>query len=120
MKFSRTFFLLTGILFLVEVFIALYVRDSFVRPFMGDVLVVMLIYSFLRTFWANTGTRLILSVCLFAFLVEFSQYFDPVGRLGLEQHRVIAVLWGRTFSWLDLLAYLVGSGFNLRLRHLDG
>ena len=34
----------------VEVFIALYVHDSFVRPYLGDVLVVVVIYFFLRIF----------------------------------------------------------------------
>lgn len=115
MKLSVRFLLLTLTLFIVEVLIALFVRDSFVRPIVGDMLVVVLIYSFLRTFIQNKSPRLVAGVCVFAFLVEFIQYFDPVGLLGWEDNRVLCVLVGRTFSWLDLAAYLAGSAVNLKL-----
>ena len=36
------------VLFAVEVVIALFVRDAFVRPYLGDVLAVMLVYAVLR------------------------------------------------------------------------
>ncbi len=36
-------------IFAVEVVIALYVRDDFVRPYLGDVLAVMLVYCAVRT-----------------------------------------------------------------------
>ena len=118
MKFSPSYLALTLLLFAVEFFIGLYVRDSFIRPFVGDMLVVILLYCFLRTFWSDSGMRPIVLVCVWAFLVEFSQYFDPVGALGLEGNRVISTLWGRTFSWLDLLAYLAGSAVNYKLRKI--
>ena len=118
MKFSPSYLALTLLLFAVEVFIGLYVRDSFIRPFVGDMLVVVLLYCFLRVFWSDSSIRPIVLVCAWAFLVEFSQYFDPVGVLGLEGNRIISTLWGRTFSWLDLLAYLVGSAVNYKLRKI--
>lgn len=118
MKFSPTYLVLTLLLFAVEVYIGLYVRDNFIRPFVGDMLVVVLLYCFLRVFWSDSSIRPIVLVCAWAFLVEFSQYFDPVGVLGLEGNRIISTLWGRTFSWLDLLAYLVGSLVNYKLRDL--
>lgn len=34
----------------MEVLIALYVRDRFIRPYVGDMLVVVLVYSFVRIF----------------------------------------------------------------------
>ena len=40
----------TVILLLTEVLIALYVHDAFVRPYIGDVLVVIVIYTFIRIF----------------------------------------------------------------------
>ena len=40
----------TVILLLIEVLIALYVHDAFVRPYIGDVLVVVVIYTFIRIF----------------------------------------------------------------------
>ena len=46
---KRIFYIISFlVIFCIEVFIALYVRDSFVRPYMGDALVVVLVYSFVR------------------------------------------------------------------------
>ena len=48
---SRWFYAICFIgLFIVETLIALFVRDAFIRPYMGDVLVVILIYCFVRIF----------------------------------------------------------------------
>lgn len=38
------------LLFLTEVYIALYVHDDFIRPYIGDMLVTMLICCFCRMF----------------------------------------------------------------------
>lgn len=111
-KFNPRFLLLTIVLFAVEVFLALFVHDQFFRPFFGDVLVVVLIYCFLRIFWANRSPGLVIGVCIFAFAVEFIQLFDPIGRFGLTGYPILSVVVGRTFSWLDLLAYLAGSLAN--------
>lgn len=81
---------------------------------MGDLLVVMLIYSFLRIFLADNSRTLVVGVLLFSFVVEFIQFFDPIGRLGLEEYRLLSLLMGRTFSWPDLLAYSAGSVLNDR------
>lgn len=38
------------VLLAVEIFIALFVHDSVVRPYIGDVLVVIVLYFFVRIF----------------------------------------------------------------------
>jgi len=53
--FNTKYFLLAFALFFVEVYIALYVHDDIIRPYIGDVLVVILIetvakYSFKKSF----------------------------------------------------------------------
>ena len=40
----------TFILLIIEVLIALFVHDAFIRPYIGDVLVVIVIYTFVRIF----------------------------------------------------------------------
>lgn len=104
--------LLTVLLFLIELGLALFVRDDFFRPFVGDLLVVILIYSFVRSFWYCRSYRLVMAVCLFAFLVEALQAFDPIGRFGFEEYTALSVVVGRTFSSLDLVAYTLGSVVN--------
>lgn len=113
MKISLPYLSASLILLLVEIFIALYVNDKLIRPFLGDALVVLLIYCFLRIFIHDDSPRLVIGVACFAFLVEFVQYFDPIGAFGLENNPLLSVLVGRTFSWWDLVAYLVGSAVNL-------
>ena len=48
---KRVFYLIVFILFMVvETLIALYVHDDFIRPYIGDIIVVMVLYSFVRIF----------------------------------------------------------------------
>ncbi len=51
LKKERLFYaLLFGGVFVVEVLIALFVRDNFVRPYVGDMLVTVLLCALLRIF----------------------------------------------------------------------
>lgn len=106
--FNKIYLFLTITLFSTEVFIALFVNDRFVRPFVGDVLVVILIYCFLRIFLNFSYLKIAFGVLIFAFIIEILQYFDFVKLIGFENNRIISVALGRTFSWLDVLAYAVG------------
>lgn len=75
------------LMFAVEVLIAAFVHDGFVRPYLGDVFVVILIYFFVRIFFPE-GIRLLpLYIFLFAAAVEVLQYFDFVGMTGLGENR---------------------------------
>lgn len=109
-KFSpRTVYALcfAGI-FLLELLIALFVRDAFLRPYGGDILVTVLICCFMRIFFP-TGVRLLpVWVFLFAAAVEAGQYFDFVSLMGLGDVTFFRILLGSTFSWADLLCYAVG------------
>jgi hypothetical protein len=103
--------LLAAFLFAVEVGIALFIKDAVVRPFVGDALVVILIYCFFRIFFRVAYRKAALAVFAFAGLIEILQYFDYVARLGLENNRVLSVMLGRTFEWMDFVAYLAGFLF---------
>ena len=96
-----------GIL-LVEILIALFVRDKFVRPYMGDVLVAVLICCFCRVFIPTGVAALPVYVFLFAAAVEIGQYFDVVKLLGLADNMLLSTVLGRTFSALDLICYGIG------------
>lgn len=96
------------LMFTVEVLIAAFVRDGFVRPYLGDVFVVILIYFFVRIFFPE-GIRLLpLYIFLFAAAVEVLQYFDFVGMTGLGESRIARIVFGSTFSFADILCYAVG------------
>ena len=105
----RVFYALCFFLILIaEVLIALFVRDDFLRPYGGDILVTVLICSFVRIFFPR-GIRLLpLWVFLFAAAVEVGQAFDFVSRMGLGEIAFFRILLGSTFSWADLVCYAAG------------
>ncbi|MBN8649943.1 MAG: DUF2809 domain-containing protein [Cytophagales bacterium] len=113
LKFNKTYFGLTVLLFVVEVLIALFVHDNFIRPYVGDVLVVILIYCFVKSFLDLPEFVLAIGVLLFAFAIEFLQYIKIVHVLGLEKSELMRTVIGTSFAWLDLLAYVVGIGIVL-------
>lgn len=107
-KVRITYAVLFLLLLIAEVLIALFVHDSFIRPYFGDVLVTVLICAFCRIF-VPKGIRLLpLYVFLFAAAVEVSQYFGLVRALGLGDIPFFAILMGTTFSVYDLICYGVG------------
>ena len=109
MKKTRTVYaLFFFILLITEICIALFVNDSFIRPYIGDALVTVLICCFLRVFIPKGVKVLPVFVFLFASLVETAQYFDIVRLLGLEGNTFISTVIGRTFSFTDIICYGVG------------
>lgn len=105
MKYGIAFLLLL----LVEIFIASYVHDDFIRPYMGDILVVVVLYCFVRIFIPEKCRLMPLYIFLFAAAVEGLQYFDFVDRLKLD-NLFFRVLIGSVFDWKDILCYGLGCG----------
>lgn len=107
-RLSKRELALSVVLLLILVFIALFVRDRFIRPFMGDVLVVIWMYLTLAAFIRASRFKLATAVLGFACALEVGQYFELVHRLGVAHIPVVRVILGATFDWLDLLAYALG------------
>ena len=105
----RIFYALAfAVILSIEVLIALFVRDTFIRPYGGDILVTVLICCFIRIYFPR-GIRLLpVWVFLFAAAVEIGQYFDFVTLLGLGGIPLFRILLGSTFSWADLFCYAAG------------
>lgn len=109
MKNRRILFLfIFCCLLAVEVYIALFINDSFVRPYVGDMLVTLLLCCLCRIIVPSKIRLLPLFVFIFATCVEIGQYFDLVGLLGLADNRILSVALGRTFSWIDIVCYAAG------------
>lgn len=101
--------MLAVIIFVVEVLIALYVHDAIIRPFVGDTLVVILLYAGYRAFIRTTVFRAMLQVVAFAFVVEFLQLMKFVNWIGLKGNKLAEVILGNYFSVWDLVAYAIGG-----------
>lgn len=100
--------IITLFLLMIEVLIALFVHDDFIRPYVGDMLVVVVIYTFIRILVPEKCRLLPLYVFIFAAGVEILQYFQIVKLLGLEENRFLRVLIGSVFDVKDIVCYAVG------------
>ncbi|MBP3387415.1 MAG: DUF2809 domain-containing protein [Clostridia bacterium] len=112
---------LSAVLFLIELFIALFVRDRFIRPYFGDVLVVILVYCAVRVVLPEKPRLLPIYVFVFAVFVEITQYLDLAELLGGGVF--LETLIGTSFSWLDILCYLCGTiliyPLDVLIKHLS-
>ncbi len=94
------------ILLLTEVLIALFVHDKFIRPYIGDVLVVFVVYSAIRVVIPNKVKFLSIYVFLFAVFVEVIQLVD----IGIiDENIFLSILLGSTFDIIDIICYGVGG-----------
>ncbi|CAH0533432.1 hypothetical protein VST7929_01300 [Vibrio stylophorae] len=107
---SRRFhILMLVVICCIELYIGLYVRDQFIRPFIGDLLIVPLMCFFFSSLWPKRWPLIVPLMWAFALSVEFAQYFDLVPRLGLSHIPMVNILIGRVYDPLDLLAYSLGA-----------
>ena len=101
-------------IFLVEVYIARYLPHGFVRTFVGDVLVVVLLYFTVRGMLSLSSRATILGVFLFACAIELGQAVHLIRLLGLgtikPQHLTEArIVIGTSYDPLDFAAYALGA-----------
>lgn len=89
----------------IEILIALFVHDKFIRPYFGDVLAVVCVYFFARIFLPEKPRFLSVFVTAFAFVVELVQ-LTP---LSEALPSPLSVIVGGTFDLKDLACYLVGG-----------
>lgn len=109
-KQKRIKYLFAFLIFLlIEVLIALFVHDDFIRPYIGDMLVVVVIYCFAKIFLPKAKMWLPVAIFIFAALVEALQYFNIVELLGVEDNTFLSTLIGATFDVKDIICYLVGG-----------
>jgi DNA integrity scanning protein DisA with diadenylate cyclase activity len=118
LTFNKYYFAIATLLFITEVLIALFAANTFVRSYFGDVLVVILIYCFVKSFIKMPVLPLAIGVLSFAFTIEFLQYLKIVEILGLQKSALARTVIGTSFAWLDILSYVVGIVFVLVVEKL--
>jgi Protein of unknown function (DUF2809) len=111
-RFDRRSFTIFIAVLLIEIIIGTVFHDRFVRYFLGDVFIVVLICYFIRSWCAIRLPVLLIGTLIFAYLTELAQYFDLVGLLGWQHSTLTRLTIGSTFDWLDLLAYTIGTGIS--------
>lgn len=88
--------------------VKLFNNQVMIRGFVGDVIVVVLIYFLAKSFYQFKPAILALFVLIIAFSTEIVQYMRIIKYIGLEGNRVAELTIGAVFDPMDLLAYSIG------------
>lgn len=94
---------------LVEVAIARFAHDGFVRPYLGDVLAVMGVHFALRGATPIRPAPAAVTAFLIGCVIEGAQGIHLLDRLGLGHIALLRVVLGSQFEWNDILAYGAGA-----------
>lgn len=108
MRFNTRYLSAAAALTAIEIYIGVKMHDDFVRPYVGDYLVVILLYCLLRGLSRVPIRPAAISVLLFSYGVETGQYFHIADRLGFTQPSLMRTLIGTFFTWNDILCYTLG------------
>jgi Protein of unknown function (DUF2809) len=116
---QRGVYLIAAILiFAIEVLIALFVRDDFVRPYLGDVLAIGFVYAALRALTPLSFPQALAVTLAIALVIELAQAFGLLGALGLADNELARIVLGGVFDWHDLAAYAAGGAIIAALETL--
>ncbi|HLP64574.1 DUF2809 domain-containing protein [Flavobacterium sp.] len=107
-KIKLSYLLVSIALFITEIMIAIYAKDDFIRPLLGDYLAVILLYYLLATFFAVSKTKIALLALAISYVIEGLQYLNILKLLRLEDYSILRIVLGTSFSWTDMLAYTLG------------
>ncbi|OPX44035.1 hypothetical protein CLHUN_20600 [Ruminiclostridium hungatei] len=109
MKINIKYIIAFLILLAIEIFIGLFVRDAIIRPYIGDVLVVILLYTLVKGVVGKSIKFLPIYLFVFASVVELAQYFHIADILQLQDNKLISTIIGSSFDIKDVFCYLTGT-----------
>lgn len=107
-RFDKKYGLIFLAVLIAEIIIALFIKNPTIRGSIGDVLVVILIYCFIQTFFNFDKAKTIIGVGIFAILIEILQAFDLIEKLNLQDNKLASTVIGTTFDMNDIWAYVAG------------
>lgn len=101
------YIIIFGITFILEIIIAKYVHDKIIRPYVGDILVVICLYTFAKSIFVDKIKWLSLYVLILAVIVEILQYFN-YAQILFGDNKIAKTLLGSSFDVKDILCYVAG------------
>lgn len=107
-RIRTKYIIVFAILLCIEIIIALYINDSFIRPYVGDMLVVIVLYCAVRVIIPEKYNWIPLAIFVFSTVVECLQYYNLVQLLGVQDNTLLRILIGSTFDWKDIVCYEIG------------
>lgn len=109
MKLNLKYLLAFVVILVIESLIAIYIHDDIIRPYIGDILVVILMYTFIRAFIDKRLKWLPVYLFGFATAIEMAQHFNLLELLNLQGNKIARIILGSSFDVKDILCYLIGT-----------
>ncbi|HRG48813.1 MAG TPA: DUF2809 domain-containing protein [Leptospiraceae bacterium] len=104
------YIVLSLILFILCILIVvLFSSNGFIRGFLGDTVIVILLYSLMQSIKDFDSLLLSVGITLFAYAIEITQYFKIIPLLGFQENFFTRIVFGSIFDPLDLIAYTIGG-----------
>lgn len=104
MKRRLPYIMASAVSIVLEILIGAFVKDAFIRPYVGDVLVTVLLCCLIRCVIPEGWPWLPVGVFGFSVAVECFQLLTIPGVEGT----ILGVLLGSTFDLVDILCYGIG------------
>jgi len=117
LTFNITYTIFALSLFIIELLIALFLKDGFIRHTFGDFLVVILMYCALKSIFSIQTLHAVIVVWVIAFIVECLQLTNILHYFGLDNNIIAKTIFGTSFHFSDLIAYSLGCLTILSLEH---
>jgi hypothetical protein len=102
------YLIVSCVILIIEITIALFLNDEFIRPIFGDYLASILVFYLLATFLKTYLNKIAILSLLISYTIEFLQYLHILELLHLDKIKILNILLGNSFSWTDMLAYTLG------------
>lgn len=106
LQFNGTYLKLALLFFIIEIIIAQ--TTGFIRHTIGDYIVVMLLYTLLRSFIKTSINTMCIITLFIAYVVETLQLTNFLEFFNLKNSYTANIIFGNTFSITDLVAYTLG------------
>lgn len=114
-KFHKKYFLLSIIIFTLELFIEK--TTGFVRYTLGDFFAVILVYTLIKSFLNISVLKASLLALGIAFGIEFLQLSSLQNYYPEKYKKTVGLILGTSFSIGDLIAYSMGIVFTLYIEN---
>ena len=110
MKYIKVkYLIICCLLLIIEIIIALFAKDKFIRPILGDYLAVIFLFYLFATFLKIPLNKIAAITLLISYVIETLQYLHILEILRLEKIKILNILVGSNFSWIDIIAYTLAT-----------
>ena len=98
----------------VEVCIGVFYFSHFIRAYIGDVIIVWVLYCLFRSFVPKrfSSYGIAIGILIFSFAVEFLQKAHIADILGVE-NKLLRIIIGTSYAAEDLWCYVAGTAVTI-------